>query len=169
MTLLQLKNFLPLITYRIKIRIGEPKPFPQTQDDIVDVKRLATTGFYQIISLKNEKRLIKNSRIHSAFIEYPYYIIYMHYWLKQKECWLKGCSVNQSGIDFTSNLVASWHSILNEKVLNKSRMARADIIIYTLSMKFFHTMRIKMVCLVIIPTNQILYKPVKGIKIQLML
>lgn len=56
----------------------------------------------------------------------------MHYWLKRKEFWLKGCSVNQSGIDFTSNLVASWHSILNEKVLNKSRMARADIIIYTL-------------------------------------
>ena len=116
-----------------KIRIGEPKPFPQTQDDIVDVKRLATTGFYQIISLKNEEEA--NQKIQeytTAFIEYPYYIIYMHYWLKQKECWLKGCSVNQSGIDFTSNLVASWHSILNEKVLNKSRMARADIIIYTL-------------------------------------
>ena len=52
--------------------------------------------------------------------------------VETEECWLKGCSVNQSGIDFTSNLVASWHSILNEKVLNKSRMARADIIIYTL-------------------------------------
>ena len=84
MTLLQLKNFLPLITYRIKIRIGEPKPFPQTQDDIVDVKRLATTGFYQIISLKMKKRLIKNSRIHLSIYRISL-LYYLHALLVETE------------------------------------------------------------------------------------
>ena len=29
----------------------------------------------------------------------------MYYWLKRKESWLKGYSVNQRGIDFTNNLI----------------------------------------------------------------
>ena len=59
-----------------------------------------------------------NQRINDyiiAFMEYPYYIIYIQYWLNRKQCWLKGYSPNQQGMRLTNNFVESWHSILKGK------------------------------------------------------
>ncbi|RLP67515.1 hypothetical protein L150_06324, partial [Candida albicans Ca529L] len=114
-------------------KIEAPKPFPKTPEDINEVKKIAAEGFYLIMSSKSEEEA--NQRINDyiiAFMEYPYYIIYIQYWLNRKQCWLKGYSPNQQGMRLTNNFVESWHSILKGKFLSRSRMKRADNLIYIL-------------------------------------